>query len=66
VLTGGATLGVLLTLFLLGGAVIRDFAAVLIVGIVVGTYSSIFIGAPALLIIRRYWADRAKKTPATA
>ncbi|MBI4539047.1 MAG: protein translocase subunit SecF [Gemmatimonadetes bacterium] len=61
VLTSGTTLIVLFTLYLLGGAVIRDFAAVLIVGILVGTYSSIFVASPALLIIRRYWAAKTAK-----
>ena len=48
VITGGSTLLALLSLFLLGGEVIRDFALILILGIVLGTYSSIFIGAAAL------------------
>jgi preprotein translocase subunit SecF len=55
VLTGGATLAVLLALTLLGGPVIRDFAAVMIFGIVIGTYSSIFIGSAALIEIQARW-----------
>ncbi|MDT8339869.1 MAG: protein translocase subunit SecF [Longimicrobiales bacterium] len=53
VLTSGTTLAVLLALLLLGPAVIRDFSLVLILGIVVGTYSSIFVASPALLEIRK-------------
>ncbi|MDD5722204.1 MAG: protein translocase subunit SecF [Syntrophales bacterium] len=49
VLTSGTTLLVVLALFLLGGAVIHDFAFALLVGIVVGTYSSIFIASPMVL-----------------
>ncbi len=53
VLTSGTTLGVLLALLVLGGAVIRDFTFVLILGVLIGTYSSIFIAAPALLEIQK-------------
>ena len=55
VLTSGTTLAVLLALLLLGGTVIRDFTLVLILGIVVGTYSSIFVASPALLEIQKRW-----------
>ena len=57
VLTGITTVGVLLTLFLLGGEVLREFAFVMLVGVLIGTYSSIFIGAPVLgyLGVRRDW-----------
>ena len=53
VLTSGTTLGVLFSLLLLGGAVIRDFTMVLILGVLIGTYSSIFIASPALLEIQK-------------
>ncbi len=43
ILTSGTTLIVLLTLLFLGGAVIFDFAFALTVGVIVGTYSSIFV-----------------------
>ena len=52
-LTGGATLGVLVILSVLAGTVIRDFALILLIGIIIGTYSSMFIGAPALLEIQK-------------
>lgn len=48
-LTSGTTLLVLLALFFLGGGIIHDFSRALLVGIVVGTYSSIFIACPILL-----------------
>ncbi|HSG81009.1 MAG TPA: protein translocase subunit SecF [Gemmatimonadota bacterium] len=54
VLTSGTTVAVLIPLFLFGGVVLRDFALVLIVGIVFGTYSSIFIASPALIEVRRW------------
>ncbi|MDH3285358.1 MAG: protein translocase subunit SecF [Acidobacteriota bacterium] len=54
---------VVLSLFLLGGPVIRPFAFVLLIGILVGTYSSIFIASPVLLIWQQL-RGRAKKGPA--
>jgi preprotein translocase subunit SecF len=54
VLTSGTTLIVVIALFILGGEVIHDFAFALLVGIVVGTYSSIFIASPILV----YWQAR--------
>ena len=55
VLTGGVTFVSVLCLFFFGGAVLRDFALVIIIGILVGTYSSIFIAAPIVL-----WWTRAR------
>ncbi|MDH5591124.1 MAG: protein translocase subunit SecF [Gemmatimonadota bacterium] len=55
VLTSGTTLAVLMALAILGGAVIRDFTVVLILGVVVGTYSSIFVASPALVEIQKRW-----------
>lgn len=50
VLTSVTTLLVVLALFFLGGAVIHDFAFALLVGILIGTYSSIFIASPTVLV----------------
>ena len=55
VMTSGTTLGALLALAILGGAIIRPFAIILIIGVVVGTYSSIFVASPALLEIEERW-----------
>ncbi|HEY7472859.1 MAG TPA: protein translocase subunit SecF [Gemmatimonadota bacterium] len=49
ILTSGTTLLTVLFLYLLGGSVIHDFAFALIIGIVIGTYSSIFIAAPLVV-----------------
>ena len=57
VLTSGTTLGVLLALLFVGGAVIRDFTLVLILGVTIGTYSSIFVASPALLEIQNRFGD---------
>ncbi len=53
-LTSLTTLIVVLTLFFLGGEVIHDFAFALIIGVLVGTYSSIFIASPTLLLFQKY------------
>ncbi len=55
VMTSGTTLAALLSLALLGGEIIRPFALILILGVVVGTYSSIFVASPALLEIEERW-----------
>jgi len=49
--TSGTTLLVLLALYLLGGEAINGFAVALIVGVVVGTYSSIYIASPTVLAL---------------
>jgi preprotein translocase subunit SecF len=64
VLTSGTTLAVLLALLILGGPVIRDFTLVLILGVVVGTYSSIFVASPALLEIQKRWGTGEDKEKA--
>jgi preprotein translocase subunit SecF len=49
-LTSGTTLVVVLALFTLGGGIIHDFAFALLVGIAVGTFSSIYVASPILLL----------------
>jgi preprotein translocase subunit SecF len=55
VMTGSTTLATLLALLIFGGEVIRPFAWVLTYGILVGTFSSIFVAGPVLLWIERKW-----------
>jgi protein-export membrane protein SecD/preprotein translocase SecF subunit len=55
ILTGGTTLATAVVLSFFAGEVIKPFALVMTFGIVVGTFSSIFIAAPVLLWIRRRW-----------
>jgi len=50
VLTSFTTLLVVLALFIFGGAVIHDFAFALLIGVLIGTYSSIFIASPTILV----------------
>jgi preprotein translocase subunit SecF len=61
VLTSGTTLVVLLALLLVGPATIRDFSLVLILGVVIGTYSSIFVASPALLEIRKRMGEKGRE-----
>jgi preprotein translocase subunit SecF len=65
-LTGVTTLLVLLSLFFAGGEVVHDFAWVLLVGIVVGTYSSIFVASPMLVEWQKRSDLRAGAKAATA
>lgn len=55
VMTSMTTMVVLLALFLIGGSLLQDFALILILGIVIGTYSSIYVGSPLLYYIERRW-----------
>ncbi|MBW1913068.1 MAG: hypothetical protein JRI43_07920, partial [Deltaproteobacteria bacterium] len=56
-LTSTTTLIVVVALFILGGGVIHDFAFAILIGIFVGTYSSIFVASPIILV----WEDRFQK-----
>jgi preprotein translocase SecF subunit len=59
VMTGSTTLATLLALLIFGGEVIRPFAWVLTFGIIIGTFSSIYVAGPVLLWIERKWPRRA-------
>jgi preprotein translocase subunit SecF len=61
ILTSMTVFIVLLALFFLGGAVIHDFAFALIVGVVVGTYSSIFIASNIVLSWERFRPTKIKR-----
>lgn len=58
IITSGTTLLVVLCLFVLGGGVIHNFAFAMLIGIVIGTYSSIFVASPLLLL----WHQKAAKS----
>ncbi len=55
ILTSTVTLIPIVCLFFLGGSVLRDFSLAIIIGVAVGTYSSIFIASPIVL-----WWTRAR------
>src|SRR5262249_40577375 len=55
ILTGGTVLLTVLALYFFGGPVLNDFAFSFLIGVIVGTYSSIFIASPIVL-----WWTRAR------
>lgn len=58
ILTGGTTLLATAALYFFGGPVLSDFALAILIGVLVGTYSSIFVAAPIVL----WWAKRTGKS----
>jgi len=59
-LTSGTTLLVVLALFVLGGGVIHNFAFAMLIGVIVGTYSSIFVASPVLILWQEKMDARSK------
>jgi preprotein translocase subunit SecF len=49
---------VVVALFVLGGGIIHDFAFALIIGIIVGTYSSVYVASPILIV----WQETMKRS----
>ena len=49
IITGGVTLLSTISLFFFGGPVLADFALAILIGVLVGTYSSVFVAAPVVL-----------------
>jgi SecD/SecF fusion protein len=62
--TGLGALFILAALFVLGGDTLTDFALALLVGILVGTYSSVFVAAPLLVTFERRSRPRPRPQPA--
>ncbi len=58
ILTSLTTLITVVILFLVGGGVIHNFAFALIIGVVVGTYSSIYIASPVVLFFEPYGRNK--------
>jgi preprotein translocase subunit SecF len=63
VLTSGLTFLTAVSLYLFGGQVLNGFSFALVVGILIGTYSSVFVASPILVFWQDYLESR-KKTPA--
>ena len=57
ILTSITTLVVVIALFVLGGGIIHDFAFAMIIGVMIGTYSSVYVASPILLA----WHGRGRK-----
>jgi len=60
-ITSGTTLIVVVSLYVFGGDVINTFAFVLLVGILVGTYSSIFVASPVALAVNKVLVARRER-----
>ena len=65
VLTGGSVLLVLTSLYVFGGGVIKGFAFVLLIGVLVGTYSTIFVASPIVLLWEQ-WFGKERRQKAAA
>jgi preprotein translocase subunit SecF len=61
VLTSGLTFLTVLSLYLFGGEVLRGFSFALVIGILIGTYSSIAVAAPMLVAYQDWRAKRGKR-----
>ena len=61
ILTAGLTFLTVLALYLFGGEVLRGFSLALVIGILIGTYSSIAIAAPILVAYQDWRAERGKR-----
>jgi preprotein translocase subunit SecF len=64
IMTSGTTLLVVLALFVFGGGVIHNFAFAMLVGILIGTYSSIFVASPVILFWENWKTGRQGTAPA--
>jgi preprotein translocase subunit SecF len=61
ILTSVTTLIVIIILFLLGGGVINNFAFALLIGIIVGTYSSVFVASPMVILLEQRFPTKGEK-----
>jgi preprotein translocase subunit SecF len=54
ILTSITTLLVVVTLFVLGGSIIHDFAFAMMIGVIVGTYSSVYVASPIIIALQEF------------
>jgi preprotein translocase subunit SecF len=66
IMTSGLTFLTVMALFLFGGPVLHGFSFALVVGIIIGTYSSVFIASPIVLFWHDYAESRQKKVSVSA
>lgn len=64
VLTGGSVIATLASLAFLGGDTIRGFAVIMLIGVLLGTWSSIFVASPILYEIEKRWGMKKADKPA--
>jgi preprotein translocase subunit SecF len=61
IITSGTVMMVVIILFFFGGPVIHDFAFTLIIGLISGTYSTVYIASPVVLYCEKYITGRRKR-----
>jgi preprotein translocase subunit SecF len=66
ILTSGLTFLTVLSLYLFGGEVLHGFSLALVIGILIGTYSSIAVAAPMLVAYQDWRSGRLGKSPSPA
>lgn len=66
VMTSGLTFLTVIALFLFGGPVLHNFSFALVVGIIIGTYSSVFVASPIVLFWQNFSEGRRKTAPVAA
>ena len=66
VMTSGLTFLTVIALFLFGGPVLHGFSFALVVGIIIGTYSSVFVASPIVLFWHNYTDSRKRTAPVMA
>jgi preprotein translocase subunit SecF len=66
VMTSGLTFLTVIALFIWGGPVLHGFSFALVCGIIVGTYSSVFVASPIVLFWHNYADKRKRRVPAPA
>ena len=59
-LTSGTTLLTVVALFIFGGEIIHDFSLALLIGILIGTFSSIWVASPLLILLNHWFPHRAR------
>jgi preprotein translocase subunit SecF len=66
ILTSGLTFLTAVSLLIIGGPVLRGFSLALVIGIIIGSYSSVFIASPILIWARNWVEARKRNTPSAA
>jgi preprotein translocase subunit SecF len=61
ILTSGTVMMVVLILLFFGGPVIHDFALALVIGLISGTYSTVYVTSPVVLLWEKYVTNRRRR-----
>jgi preprotein translocase subunit SecF len=60
ILTGGSAIMAIIALYVFGGVVIHDFAFAMLIGTLIGTYSSIYVACPVVIFWEKLFAPKKK------